>query len=44
MIVVEVLYCGELALEVGATVSSSVDVSGVDGAASRFPALSIATV
>jgi len=44
VIVVDVLYAGELPLELGATVSSSVVVSAPGGSASRLPALSTATV
>jgi len=43
-IVVEALYDGELPLELGSTVSSSVVVSAPAESASRLPALSTATV
>ena len=44
VIVVEVEYCGEVALEVGATRSRIVTESGVAGTASLLPALSTAIV
>jgi hypothetical protein len=39
-----VLYAGELADDDGAAVSSTVTLSGLAGATSTLPALSVATV